>query len=188
MRGQALLAVPALVAALMTAQPAAAGDYNSYNDAYVAQSRACSDQQVNNTAGGAILGGILGAVIGSHVAANHHRGDGAVLGAAAGALAGGAIGNANTQCNKPAQGAYDPYYGQPQNGPGPYQDSYYDRRAGDDGRLLGGPDGRAAYSDYRRDDCRWDTMTVRSRDGYPIRQNVWECRGRDGVWRPAPRD
>src|SRR5262249_20171953 len=115
-----------------------------------------------------------------------------------GALAGGAIGNNSRSeaCDAPVQGAYDPYYGQPVNQgyaynnpppPASYDRGYYDR----DGRLLGGPDGDRGYdryaSDYRRQECRWDRVIVRDRAGYPHRQDVWECRGRDGYWRPAPR-
>ena len=193
MRGQALLAVSALTAALMAAQPAAAQNYNSYHDAYVGQAEQCQVERQNNTAGGAILGGLLGAVLGSHVAANHHRSDGALVGAGAGALMGGAIGN-NTQtrtCYPPDQRAYDPYYGQPQ--PQGYSQQYdprddqryAQRDPRDDGQLYGGR--RSSYDDrsYRRDDCRWDQMVVRGRDGYPHRENVWMCRGRDGEWRPA---
>lgn len=194
MRGQVLLAVSAVSAALLTAQPAVAGGYNSYNDAYVAQSRQCQAERSDNTAGGAILGGILGAVVGSHVAANHHRADGALIGAGVGALAGGAIGNnSRTQaCDGPVEGGYgnQGYYQQGYNDR--YDNRYADRgydRGYDDRRLAGGPyDDSYRYRDgYRRNECRWGDIVVRDRDGYPEHQNVWMCRGRDGEWRPAPR-
>lgn len=191
MRGQVLLAVSALSMALM-AQPAAAGGYPSYNDAYQAQSQQCQYERHGNTAGGAILGGILGAVVGSHVAANHHRSDGALVGAGAGALLGGSIGNNSrtSACDNRVQGSYDPYYGQPQQGyaPPPQQYDRYADRGYDDRRLEGGPyDSGYRDDSYRRRDCRWGEIVVRDRDGYPERQNAWMCRGRDGEWRPMPR-
>jgi uncharacterized protein YcfJ len=141
MRGQVLIAVSAL--ALAFAQPAAAQQYRTYQDGYVAQSRACQQSHTNRTVGGAAIGGVTGAVIGSQFAAHGHRGDGSLLGAVVGAVIGGAIGNSTAReserCKADVEGRYDPYYGYAQ---APYDDRYAD--AGDDyndDELEGGPDG-----------------------------------------------
>ena len=188
MRGQALLAVTALASALMAVQPASAQRYNSYQDAHVARSQQCATARSNGAVGGAILGGLLGAVLGSQAGARGHRTDGSLVGGALGAAAGAAIGhsNADQRCNQQVEGRYDPYYGQPQD------QRYAERSPYDDGSgLAGGPyerrsygdrGGRRAYND--RNDCRMGEVVTRDPDGYELRDSVYMCRGRDGVWRP----
>lgn len=205
MRGQALVAVSVLSAALMAAQPASAQNYgngyNTYQDAHVAQAQDCQQVKNGRTAGGAIIGGILGAVIGSQAGSRGHRSDGGLVGAAAGALAGGAIGNstANQYCaNQRVEGNYDPYYGQRQDGRG-YADNGRDDRGyrGDDGRQYsdrGYDDGRRYDDGYSRDaynddrspngNCRMGTVIQSDRYDRDVRQRVWMCRGRDGQWHP----
>ncbi|HVZ98783.1 MAG TPA: YMGG-like glycine zipper-containing protein [Caulobacterales bacterium] len=191
MRGQVLLAAAFAASSLGLAQPAAAQNYPSYNDAYAAQSQQCQQTKTNRTVGGAILGGLAGAILGSHTAARGHRSDGALLGAAVGAAAGGAIGNSSArhggECQAPAQGAYDPYYGQPYGQQGGY-DGYRQGGGYDDGSGLDGGPYPSSYGHSRgRDDCRWGEQIIRDPNGYERRQSVYMCRGRDGVWRTAQR-
>ncbi|HVY84513.1 MAG TPA: YMGG-like glycine zipper-containing protein [Caulobacterales bacterium] len=193
MRGQVLLAAAFAASSLGLAQPAAAQNYPSYHDAYVAQSQECQQSKTNRTVGGAILGGLAGAILGSHASARGHRSDGALLGAAIGATAGGAIGNSTArnavQCQAPPQGAYDPYYGQPYNQGGYDQRGYDQGRPYDDGSgLEGGPYHPSAYDSRRADrDCRWGEQITRDPYGREVRDSVYMCRGRDGVWRVAER-
>ncbi|MES1201998.1 MAG: glycine zipper domain-containing protein [Pseudomonadota bacterium] len=196
MRGQVLLAAAFAVTSLGVAQPAAAQNYRNYNDAYVAQSQDCQQSRTNRTVGGAIIGGLAGAILGSHAAGRGHRGDGTALGAAVGAVAGGAIGNSTARnserCQAPEQGAYDPYYGQPQDQGYRNDDQGYrndDRGYNDGSGLEGGPYHRSAYDGRRADnrDCRWGQQILRDPNGYEQRESVYMCRGRDGVWRATER-
>jgi hypothetical protein len=177
MRGH-LLAAAALAAAFTAfAQPAAAQQYPTYHDQHVANQQSCQRARNGNTAAGAALGGIVGAVLGSQVAARGHRTDGSVLGAVVGATAGGAIGRANTRCYGTPQGSYDPYSGQARD---PYsQDPYY---RGDNDDLYGGPRQSGYYGDRR--DCRMGEQILRDPYGREYREDIWMCRGSDGVWRP----
>jgi hypothetical protein len=187
MRGQALVAASAMAAVLLAAPQAAAQQYPSYHDAHVAQQNYCAQRANNNTALGAAIGGIAGAVLGSQVAARGHRTDGSILGGVVGAVAGGMIGrsNAQRQCATQPQGAYDPYYGQPQQQYGHDQyrnDGYYN-----DDELYGGPYQESGYygaSDPYRGDCRMGEVITRDPYGREYRDNVMMCRGRDGQWRP----
>lgn len=188
MRGQAVLAAAFAATTLMAAQPAAAQNYNSYHDAHVAPQEYCQQQRNNRTATGALIGAIGGAVLGSQAAARGHRSDGSLLGGVVGAAAGAAIGrsSANQACRAPVQGSYDPYYGRPQYSGGYGQQPYY----GDDRDLEGGPYRQSSYGygddRYARNggECRWGEQVMRDPDGYEYRENVYMCRGRDGVWRP----
>ena len=197
MRGQALLAIGALSAALLVAQPAAAQHYGGYQGqpyqgGYVSPDQTineaqCQNSRTNRTIGGAAIGAILGAVIGNNV--GHHPGQGTLPGAVLGGVAGGAIGRGTAHCNtshgyQPQQG-YNGQYQQPyQQG---YDDrrSYNDRRYDDDGSgLYGGPSYRqSSYGDRGDPNCRWGQVSVRDPDGYISNQNVYMCRGRDGQWR-----
>lgn len=182
MRGPVFLAAAVAAASLSVVQPAAAQNYSSYHDAHVAQQQYCQQQRNQNRVTGALLGGVLGAVLGSQVAARGHRSDGSLVGGAVGAAAGAAIGNSNANRNcaaaRPDQRAYDPYYGQPygQAQYGGYQDGPYDNSG-----LAGGPYGDRGYRDDGQ--CRWGEQVMRDPDGYEVREQVYMCRGRDGVWR-----
>lgn len=191
MRGQGILAMAiaatALAASPLAAAPAAAEP--SYHNEHVSRQQQCARSRNNGTMAGALIGGIAGAVLGSQVSASGHRSDGSVLGGVVGAAAGAAIGrsSANANCSTAVQGSYDPYYGQPNNQYGGQygrddryeQDPYYDGRG-----LEGGP---YRDSSYGRNDpnCRWGEQIVRDPEGYEMRESVYMCRGRDGVWRAA---
>jgi len=110
-----------------------------------------------------------------------------VLGGVVGAAAGAAIGNSasNRNCQQQVQGAYDPYNGAPQ--------SQYGQQPYDDGTgLYGGPYRESGYSQdgwrngqANNQNCRWGESITRDPDGYEIRESVYMCRGRDGVWRAS---
>jgi len=170
---KAFVAATAMAAALMGAQPAAAQHYRSYHDEHVANYEQCQRSRNNRTVGGAVIGGLLGAVVGHNAAGSRAtRDEGRVLGAVVGAVAGGAIGRNTARCEQVPQGAYDPYYGQAY---GQYPDDGYYR---DDEDLYGGHDGY-----YRDRDCREEQVVRRDRYGRRYVEDVWMCRGRDGVWR-----
>lgn len=177
MRGTAFVAATAMATALLGVQPATAQQYRTYHDAHVASQYECQQSRNNRTAGGAVIGGILGAVLGHNAAGSRAtRDEGRALGAVVGAVAGGAIGRSTARCESVPQGAYDPYYGQAY---GEAQDGYYR-----DDDLYGGPynDG---YRDAYNDNCQTREVTRRDRYGRPYAEEVYMCRGRDGVWRPA---
>ncbi len=180
MRGQVFVAATAMAAALMSVQPASAQQYRTYHDEHVANHYQCQQSRNNRTAGGAVIGGILGAVLGHNAAGSRStRDEGRVLGAVVGAVAGGAIGRNTARCDQVPQGAYDPYYGQSYSQSG-YNEPYY----GDDD-LYGGPYGDGYYgNDYNRD-CRVREEVRRDRYGRRYVEEVYMCRGRDGVWRRA---
>jgi hypothetical protein len=79
---------------------------------------------------------------------------------------------------QPQQPAYG--YGQPNYGYG--QPTYGDRYP-----LEGGPDYgyRTAGDAYGGGDpnCRWGSVSTRDPDGREVRDSIYMCRGRDGVWR-----
>jgi hypothetical protein len=182
MRGKVLVAATAMAAALLGVQPAAAQQYRTYHDAHVANQYQCQQSRNNRTAGGAVIGGILGAVLGHNAAGSRStRDEGTALGAVVGAVAGGAIGRNTARCDDVAQGGYDPYYGQAYS-QYPDRDGYYrdDDRYG--GRYEDSYYGDGYYRDDRRD-CREEQVVRRDRRGRRYVEDVWMCRGRDGVWR-----
>ena len=85
----------------------------------------------------------------------------------------------------PAQPAYDPAY-EPQpgyrgeypleGGPGYNNSGYPDR-----GYNNGGYRNAGGYQDPK---CRWGEVTTRDHRGRPVTEQVYICRGRDGIWRP----
>jgi len=158
------------------AQPAAAQQYRTYHDAHVANQYECQRSEQRRTVGGAVIGGVIGALLGREVADRGVRGEGAALGAVVGATAGGAIGRSTARCDRVPQGSYDPYYSQNQYP----DDGYY----GDDD-LYGGPYEQSGY--YGRDSrqCEMRQEVYRDRRGRRHVEDVYMCRDRDGVWRPA---
>ncbi|MGD9967175.1 MAG: glycine zipper family protein [Hyphomonadaceae bacterium] len=173
-----VLAAAALATVLTAfAQPAAAQQYRSYHDEHV--SRQCERSRDNRTAGGAVIGGVIGALLGREVADRGVRGEGAGLGAVVGAVAGSAIGRSTANCEAEVRGQYDPYYGRPY----ARDDGYY---RGDDEDLYGGPyedDGYYRQGEY--EDCRMREQVYRDRYGRRRVEDVYMCRGYDGVWRRA---
>ncbi len=176
---RSLLAAAALATALTAfAQPAAAQQYRGYHDAHVANQQQCERSRNNRTAGGAVIGGVIGALLGREVADRGVRGEGAGLGAVVGAVAGSAIGRSTARCDEVPNG-YD-RYGQAEQYP---DDGYY---RGDDDDLYGGPYEESGYygeGDYGRD-CQVRQEVYRDRYGRRRVEDVYMCRGRDGVWRP----
>jgi len=199
MRGQALLAATILATSLLAAPAASAQEYRSYHEAHVSQQQQCAQTRNGRTAAGAIIGGLAGAVLGSQVAGTGHRTDGSLLAGVIGAAAGAAVGRSSARCEQQqVQGSYDPYYGQPQRqyGEQPYRgDGNRDDRSRaprDDGYgLEGGPyressyGGRAASNGSNNGQCRYGEVINRDPDGYEVRDTVYMCRDRNGVWRPA---
>lgn len=177
MRRQILAAAAMATVLTAFAQPAAAQQYRNYHDNYVANAQQCERSRSNRTAGGAVIGGVIGALLGREVADRGVRGEGAGLGAVVGAVAGGAIGRSTAQCDQVDQRAYDPHDGRAYS----QNDGYY---AGGDDDLYGGPYEESGY--YGRDDdrnCRWQEQSYRDRYGRYRSEDVWMCRGSDGVWR-----
>ena len=183
MRGQAMLAVGALAAALMAATPASAqnsgGAYASPQ--YTQAEAACRASQNRRTAGGAVIGAILGGVIGNNVAAGGNQGDGSILGAVVGGAAGAAIGRSTACRAVPVEQGYNQPYQAPYQAD-PYQQSH---RGNDDG-LYGGPYRQSSYQGggYGQA-CEWQTVTRYDRRGRAYTDEVQMCQGRDGVWREA---
>ncbi len=179
MRGHVLAAAAMAVAVTAFAQPAAAQQYRTYHDEHVANQYECQRSEQRRTVGGAVIGGVIGALLGREVANRGTRGEGAALGAVIGATAGGAIGRNTARCNE-VQGSYDPYYGQAQY---PQDEPYY----GEDDDLYGGPyeDDRYAGRDQYGRQCGMQEQVYRDRRGRQRVEEVYMCRGRDGVWRPA---
>jgi hypothetical protein len=188
MRGQALLMAGAMAVAAVTAVPATAAAQSNYSS-YASQDQVCAKKRQDRMIAGGALGAIAGAVLGSNVAGRGAKSEGGALGAVAGAVAGGMIGRNTAKC-----GPYDQYgyhngqYGQHQGGGqygGPYNGQY-----GDDGYgLEGGPYAPAAYggggynNGYGQQQCRYGEQILRDPDGRSYKQNVYMCRGADGVWR-----
>jgi uncharacterized protein YcfJ len=180
MRSHVLAAAAMATVLTAFAQPAAAQQYRDYHDEHVSRADQCERSRSNRTAGGAVIGGVIGALLGREVADRGVRGEGAGLGAVVGAVAGGAIGRSTARCSD-VEGRYDPYDGRPY----AQDDGYY---RGDDDDLYGGPyedDGYYSQGDYRDQDCRVREQTYRDRYGRRRVEDVYMCRGRDGVWRPA---
>jgi hypothetical protein len=182
-----------------TAMPASAQSYNTpqngvHPDAYCAQVR-----QNRMMIGGAI-GAAVGAVLGNNLAARNAQSEGSALGGVAGAATGAMIGRQTGQC-APArqQQAYRPGYQQGYQQPYPQQPAYepaYEPQPGyrSDYPLEGGPAGYPdrGYRDpgyrnaggYQDPNCRWGDVTTRDHRGRAVTEQVYICRGRDGVWRP----
>jgi hypothetical protein len=183
MRGQAMLAVGALAAALAVAQPAAAQNYGGAyaSPQYTHTEAACRASQNRRMAGGAIIGAIAGAVIGNNVASGGRQGDGSLLGAALGGAAGAAIGRSTACRAVPVEQGYNQPYQAPYQAD-PYQQGHDD--------LYGGPYRQSSYhgggygqGGYGR--CEWQTVTRYDRRGRAYPDDVQMCQGRDGVWREA---
>ncbi len=183
MRGQALLMAGAMAVAAVTAVPATAAAQSNYLS-YANQDQVCAKKRQDRMVAGGALGAIAGAVLGSNVAGRGAKSEGGALGAVAGAVAGGMIGRNTAKC-----GPYDQYgyhngqYGQ-YGGGGQYQGGYRDDGYG----LEGGPYaptsyGGGGYNDRYGQECRYGEQTLRDPDGRSYKQNVYMCRGRDGVWR-----
>lgn len=200
MRGQtyfskAIVGASALFMSVAAVQPAAAQQYSA-SPAYTQAEAQCQASQNRRMVGGALIGAIAGAVLGNNAAAGGHQGDGTALGGVLGAAAGAAIGRSTANCAALRQESYNqPGYNQPAPPPprpyadqrGPYdQRGYQSRdRYGDESGLDGGPYRRSSYrGGYDQSQCRWNEVTVRDESGYPHRDRVYMCRGRDGAWRP----
>lgn len=174
MRGQAFVALGALVGALAIAQPAAAqgygqGGYYSATPQQTYAEQACQDSRNRRMVGGAVIGAIAGAVLGNNIGDDDNDMLGAVLGGAAGA----AIGRQTAQCNPHQQQGY--YGGQP----APYHDPYRD-----DDDLYGGPYTPSSYGGHQgRGQCRWGEVITRDPNGYEYRERAYMCLDRSGRWR-----
>lgn len=198
MRVRAFVALSAMSAALAaTAVPASAQSYpnsgpvynggqnNVHPDAYCAQVR-----QNRMMIGGAI-GAAVGAVLGNNLAARNAQTEGSALGGVAGAATGAMIGRSTGRCSPAAQRNQQQAYGQPYPQPygaAPAYEPAYEPRRGDY-PLAGGPDSGRGYQTsgggyQSADSCRWGSVTTRDPEGREIRESVYMCRGRDGVWRP----
>ncbi|MGE0828155.1 MAG: glycine zipper 2TM domain-containing protein [Hyphomonadaceae bacterium] len=165
MRGQALLALGALTAALAIAQPAAAED-RYYGD-HRSERQSCEQQRNGRTAAGAVIGAIIGGVIGNNVAATGNQSEGTILGGVLGGAAGAAIARNSNRCDRYAEGDYAPY----EDDYGPYDDG---------SGLYGGPNG-----EYDRGDCRWRDAPYWDQRGRRREERVWMCRDEYGEWRRA---
>jgi len=198
MRAQALLAAAAMTTGLaVTAVPASAQTYGQpypqqgygqpvQSDAYCAQVR-----QNRMLTGGAI-GAAAGVLLGNNLGRGSHRSDGRILGGVVGAASGAMIGRNTGACSVANQNrvrAAQNGYGQPQQpayGYGYPQDQYPQQTGyGDRYPLEGGPDYRQSGYGHGGGDpnCRWGTVSTRDPDGREVRDSIYMCRGRDGVWR-----
>jgi YMGG-like Gly-zipper len=195
MRARALLAVAAVTTGLgAMAVPASAQTYGQPPQGYgqpVHPDAYCAQVRQNRMMTGGALGAALGAVLGNNVSARHHQGDGSLLGGVVGAAAGAAIGRNTGACGVNAQRRAQGYgYGQPQQPAYGYpqeQQPYGQPTYGEDRYPLeGGPDGyrNSGYGNGGGDpNCRWGTVSTRDPDGREVRDSIYMCRGRDGVWR-----
>ncbi len=201
MRARALLALAAMSGALAaTAAPASAQSY--YQGGPVNGDAYCAQVRQNRMLVGGAIGAAIGAVLGNNLAARNAQTEGAGLGGVAGAATGAIIGRNTGACSTAAQQRAQQAqgYGQQPYGQAPYSQSGYQEPAyggqgygqqagyGDRYPLSGGPDYRGG--DYRNTapgggdpNCRWGTVSTRDPDGREVRDNIYMCRGRDGVWR-----
>lgn len=186
MRTQMMLGAAAFVAATAGfLAPASAQSYGSPQGVYV-EDPYCKQQKQNRMLAGAAIGGVVGAVLGNNVAARNAQSEGSILGGVAGAAAGAAIGRSTARCSgttySSGNSGYSTSssypYGEPPNSYPASQTGYPD----DDSGLYGGP-GTVAGSGHGGNNCRWGSITTRDPDGREIRESVYMCRGRDGVWR-----
>lgn len=188
MRGQAMLAVGALAAALMAATPASAQGYGGAyaSPQYTQTEAACRASQNRRTAGGAIIGALIGGVVGNNVASGGRQGDGSILGAVVGGAAGAAIGRSTACRAVPVEQGYNQPYQAPYQ-----QDPYQSQNQHRDDDLYGGPYRQSSYQGggYGQNGygqrCEWQTVTRQDRRGRPYADEVQMCQGRDGVWREA---
>ena len=208
MRVRALVALTALSAALAaTAAPASAQTYGTQQPYYgdrntINQDAYCAQVRQNRMMVGGAIGAAIGAVLGNNLAARNAQTEGSALGGVAGAATGAMIGRNTGKCSTAAQRAqqqaYNGGYQQPYQQPyqqQPYQGDYepsYQPQPGSRGDypLEGGPDGGYRQPGYRTTgayqdaNCRWGDVTTRDHRGRPVTEQVYMCRGHDGVWRP----
>jgi YMGG-like Gly-zipper len=169
MRGQSALFAGALLAATLMAAPQATAQTYHGSDPY------CAQQRQNRMLLGAAIGAAAGAVLGNNVAARNAQTEGAVVGGVAGGATGAMIGRSTVKC-APPRVAYEP-------APAPAGYGY--------GSPVGydqyGPVRPAPTPDYGRptggQNCRWGENIMRDPEGREMRESVYMCRGRDGVWR-----
>ena len=187
MRGQALALASAAMAAVMAVAPmqASAQPVAQYNT-YASQDRSCQQVKQQRMIAGGIIGALTGAVLGSNVSGHGARSEGGALGAVGGAVAGGAIGRNSARCDQYSSTYNGPIgaYGQQ-----PYQGGQYRNDRSEDGYGLDGGPGYAPTSyngGWRGNarDCRYGEQVLSDPDGRSYRQQVYMCRGGDGVWRP----
>lgn len=196
MRAQALLAAAAMTTGLaVTALPASAQTYGTPSPGYgqpVNQDAYCAQVRQNRMMTGGAVGAALGVVLGNNLGRGSHRSDGRILGGVAGAATGAMIGRNTGACSPAAQRAQQGQYGygqpqQPAYGYGYPQEQYPQQTGyGDRYPLEGGPDrGYRNSGNYGGGDpnCRWGTVSTRDPDGREVRDSIYMCRGRDGVWR-----
>lgn len=193
MRARALLAIAAISTGLAaTAIPASAQQY--YPQGGVNPDAYCAQVRQNRTLIGAGVGAALGAVLGNNVAGHRHQGDGSVLGTVVGGAAGAMVGRNTGQCSpaaqRRAQGGYQqPGYQQGGYQQPTYQEPYPQQSGYDRYPLEGGANGGYRNDGYRNTsgggdpNCRWGTVSTRDPDGREVRDSIYMCRSRDGVWR-----
>jgi hypothetical protein len=196
MRARALLAVAAVTGGLAaTAVPASAQTYGQpgYGQP-INQDAYCAQVRQNRMLTGGALGAAAGVVLGNNLGRGGHRSDGRILGGVVGAASGALIGRNTGACSPAAQRAQAGQYGygqpqQPAYGYGYPQQGYGQQPAyGERYPLEGGPGySNSGYnnSSYGGGDpnCRWGTVSTRDPDGREVRDSIYMCRGRDGVWR-----
>ncbi|MDX2233975.1 MAG: glycine zipper 2TM domain-containing protein [Hyphomonadaceae bacterium] len=201
MRARAMLALAAVTGALAaTAAPASA--QSTYQGGAVNGDAYCAQVRQNRMMIGGAIGAAVGAVLGNNLAARNAQTEGAGLGGVAGAATGAIIGRNTGACSVAAQrrvaqqGYQQPYaqdpYAQAPYAPSGYREPAYDGRgygqqtgyAGDRYPLAGGRDYRNEAPGGGDPNCRWGTVSTRDPDGREVRDSIYMCRGRDGVWRP----
>lgn len=190
MRTQMMLGAAAFAAATIgLSAPASAQPYGNNGQGIYVEDPYCKQQKQNRMLAGAAIGGVVGAVLGNNVAARNAQSEGSILGGVAGAAAGAAIGRSTARCAgttySSSSNGHNGYstsgnypYGEPPNSYPASQTGYPD----DDYGLHGGP-GTVVGSSSGSNNCRWGSVTTRDPDGREIRESVYMCRSRDGVWR-----
>jgi hypothetical protein len=197
MRARAMLALAATTGMLaVTAAPASAQSY--YQGGPVNGDAYCAQVRQNRMLVGGAIGAAIGAVLGNNLAARNAQTEGSALGGVAGAATGAVIGRNTGACSASQQRQRQAGYQQPYGGQQPYGQTGYEpgygqpygqqTGYGEPYPLSGGPDYRGG--DYRNTapgggdpNCRWGTVSTRDPDGREVRDNIYMCRGRDGVWR-----
>lgn len=193
-----LIATTLGLAALVTAQPAAA-EQNRINP------YECEQDRRNSQLAGTIIGGIIGAAIGHEVAAKNTRDEGLLLGGALGAAIGAGAGSDRVACAEP-----QPHYRQTHHNRRQYNKRYYHHSRVDQPRrytVYRDDDhyDRREYDryeydrDYDRDyahreprpryapKCKMGESRIQLPDGRIDTRAVKMCRGEDGVWRVVDR-
>lgn len=181
MRARAMLALAAVSGALaVTATPASAQSY--YQGGPVNGDAYCAQVRQNRMMIGGAVGAAIGAVLGNNLAARNAQTEGAALGGVAGAATGAVIGRNTGACSVAAQRRAQASHGQPGYGQPAY--GYGQPTYGEPYPLAGGPDyGYRTSSGGGDPNCRWGTVSTRDPDGREVRDSIYMCRGRDGVWR-----